>query len=57
MQIAHDERLDSLRADMLQENIEMQSLVRKLGFRVTSTEDPAVLFGSFNLREGMPRTK
>ncbi len=51
IQIARDERLESLHADMLQENIEMQSLVRNLGFSVTQTADPAILFATLNLRD------
>jgi len=47
--IAREERLNSLHAEMLQENIEMQGLVRKLGFRVTATSDPAIFSGSLNL--------
>ena len=51
IQIARDEHLDSLRADMLQENIEMQALVRNLGFQVTETDDPAIFVATLNLRD------
>ena len=54
IQIARDERLESLHADMLQENIEMQTLVRNLGFSVTQTADPAILFATLNLRDVSP---
>jgi acetyltransferase len=47
--VARDERLDSVRAYMLQENVEMQALIRKLGFHIKSTEDPGVLFASLQL--------
>jgi len=49
VQIARDEHLHTLHAYMLQENIEMQALVKKLGFHITTTDDPAVLFGSLAL--------
>jgi acetyltransferase len=49
IQFARDERLASLQAYMLQENIEMQGLLRKLGFQITASEDPAVVFASLTL--------
>ena len=49
IQIARDERLAALVAYMLQENMEMQGLLRKLGFRFSTTEDPAVLGASLAL--------
>jgi acetyltransferase len=50
VQIARDERLGGLVAYMLQENIEMQALLRKVGFRISSTpDDPAVLVGTLAL--------
>jgi acetyltransferase len=49
IQIARDERLERLLAYILLENTEMQSLVRKAGFRVAETEDPSVLCGSLDL--------
>jgi acetyltransferase len=54
IQIARDERLESLHADMLQENVEMQALVRNLGFSVTQTADPAILFATLNLKDVSP---
>ena len=51
IQIARDERLESLHADMLQENIEMQALVRNLGFTVEQTADPAILFATLDLKD------
>ena len=50
VQIAREERLRTLHAYMLQENIEMQALVRKLGFHITTTpDDPSVLIGTLTL--------
>ena len=49
VQIARDERLHTLQAFMLQENIEMQALVRKLGFHITTTDDPSVVLGTLTL--------
>ena len=49
VQIARDEHLRALHAYMLQENIEMQGLVKKLGFRITTTEDPSVVLGTLVL--------
>ncbi len=49
VQIARDEHLHALLAYMLQENVEMQGLVKKLGFHITVTEDPSVLLGTLTL--------
>jgi acetyltransferase len=49
VRIARDERLDSLHAYMLQENVEMRALVQKQGFRISVTEDPAILFAVLDL--------
>jgi len=49
IQIARDEHLATLHAYMLQENLEMQALLRKVGFRLASTDDPSVLIGSLAL--------
>jgi acetyltransferase len=49
VQIARDEHLHTLQAYMLQENIEMQGLVRKLGFHITTTDDPSVVLGTLTL--------
>ena len=49
IQVARDERLGTLQAYMLQENIEMQTLLRKVGFHLTVSEDPAVLLGTLAL--------
>jgi acetyltransferase len=49
VQIARDERLDSLLAYLLLENAGMQTLVRKMGFRIAETEDPSVLLGTLDL--------
>ena len=47
--VARDEQLGSLHAYMLQENVEMRALVQKHGFRISITEDPAVLFAVLDL--------
>ena len=49
IQVARDERLDSVHAYMLQENVEMRALIEKLGFRVSITQDPGVLFAVLDL--------
>ncbi|MFZ0739763.1 MAG: GNAT family N-acetyltransferase, partial [Candidatus Acidiferrales bacterium] len=49
--VARDENVESVHAYLLQENFEMQALVRKVGFRVTPTDDPGVLFASFNPKD------
>jgi acetyltransferase len=43
IQIARDEQLASVVAEMLRENAGMQALVRKLGFRLGRSDDPAVI--------------
>ncbi len=49
VKIARDERLESIVAYVLEENTEMQSLFRKLGFRISPTGDPANLFATLDL--------
>jgi acetyltransferase len=49
VQIARDERLESIVAYVLEENTEMQSLFRKLGFRISPTGDPANLCATLDL--------
>ena len=49
LQIARDEKLGTLVAYMLQENIEMQGLLRKVGFHLTTSDDPAVLMATLTL--------
>lgn len=49
VQIARDEKLQEVHALMLHENVEMQGLIRKLGFELFPTNDPAVLFASLKL--------
>ena len=49
VQVARDERLDSVHAYMLAENLEMQALMNKVGFRIGPSEDPAVLFALLKL--------
>ena len=49
VQIARDEHLRTLHAYMLQENIEMQALVKKVGFHITTTDDPSVVLGTLAL--------
>ncbi|HXZ19926.1 MAG TPA: bifunctional acetate--CoA ligase family protein/GNAT family N-acetyltransferase, partial [Candidatus Acidoferrales bacterium] len=43
IQVARDEHLSTLVAYMLQENIEMQGLLRRAGFHITASEDPAIV--------------
>jgi len=47
--VAREEGIASLHAYLLQENVEMQALIRKLGFRIVTTEDPGVLFASLDV--------
>lgn len=54
--VARDEHVESVHAYLLHENFEMQALVRKVGFRVTPTDDPGVLFASLNPTEALPST-
>ncbi len=49
IQVARDEHLDSVQAYMLRENIEMRSLIEKLGFRVAPADETGVHFTSLNL--------
>ncbi|MHB8485929.1 MAG: bifunctional acetate--CoA ligase family protein/GNAT family N-acetyltransferase [Candidatus Acidiferrales bacterium] len=49
IQVARDERLDSVHAYMLQENVEMRALIEKLGFRILATDDPGVLLAVLDL--------
>jgi len=43
IQVARDRNLDRLVAEILQENLPMQTLARRLGFRRVASDDPAVL--------------
>jgi acetyltransferase len=49
IQVARDERLDSVQAYMLRENIEMRSLIEKLGFRVEPADQDGVHLTSLSL--------
>ncbi len=49
IQIARQERLSSLMAYMLQENTEMQALLRKVGFHLAMSDDPSVLVATLAL--------
>ena len=49
IQVARDERLSTLVAYMLQENIEMQGLLRRAGFHLAGSDDPAVLIATLAL--------
>ena len=49
IQVARDEHLSTLVAYMLQENIEMQGLLRRAGFHITGSEDPAILLATLAL--------
>jgi acetyltransferase len=47
--IARDQGIKSVHGYMLQENIEMRALLKKLGFRLTPTDDPAIVRGQHQL--------
>jgi len=47
--VAQQEGLDSIHAYVLQENIEMQGLLRKLQFTISTSDDPSILFASLPL--------
>ena len=49
IQVARDEHLSTLVAYMLQENIEMQGLLRRAGFHITASEDPAIVLATLAL--------
>jgi len=49
VQVARDERIATLVAYMLQENIEMQGLLKRAGFHVTASDDPSVLLATLTL--------
>jgi acetyltransferase len=58
IQVARDERLDSIHAYMLRENIEMHALIKKLEFKVAATDDPGLLFATLSIRPeaGIPES-
>ncbi|MFZ0440597.1 MAG: GNAT family N-acetyltransferase, partial [Candidatus Sulfotelmatobacter sp.] len=39
VEVARDEKLSQVSAEMLPDNIAMQAIMRRLGFRVRATED------------------
>ena len=43
------EQLDRIAAEMLQENLAMQALAKKLGFRMVTSDDPALVRAVLNL--------
>ncbi len=49
IQVARDEKLDRIVAEMLQENLAMQTLAKRLGFRIVTSDDPAVVRAVLNL--------
>ena len=49
MQVARDEHLDSIQAYMLRENIEMRSIVEKMGFHVGPADETGVQLASLRL--------
>ena len=49
IQVARDERIGTLVAYMLQENIEMQGLLRRAGFHLAASDDPAILLATLAL--------
>jgi acetyltransferase len=42
IEIAREEKLDRIAADMLQENLGMQGLAKRFGFRLLASQDPAL---------------
>jgi acetyltransferase len=52
IQVARDEHLDSVQAYMLRENIEMRSLIEKLGFHVDPADETGVHLTSLALDGG-----
>jgi len=52
IQVARDEHLDSVQAYMLRENIEMRSLIEKLGFQVDPADETGVHLTSLSLDGG-----
>jgi acetyltransferase len=52
IQVARDERLDSVQAYMLRENIEMRGLIEKLGFRVAPADEAGVHLTTLHLNGG-----
>ena len=49
IQVARDEHLDSVQAYMLRENVEMRSLIEKLGFQIEPADEDGVHLTSLNL--------
>ena len=49
IQVARDEHLDSVQAYMLRENVEMRSLIEKLGFQIEPADEDAVHLTYLNL--------
>ena len=49
VQVARDEKLNCLSAEMLGDNLGMQTIFRKLGFRLSLTPDPASIRASLDL--------
>ena len=49
VQVARDEQLDRIVAEMLQENLAMQALAKRLGFRMVTSDDPALVRAVLNL--------
>ncbi len=43
IQVAQDEKLDRMVAEILLENLAMQTLAKRLGFRFVTSDDPAVV--------------
>jgi acetyltransferase len=50
LDVARDEHLDGVHAYILDENVEMQTLMRKVGFSVAPTDDPTVLYAALSLK-------
>jgi acetyltransferase len=50
LDVARDEHLDGVHAYILDENVEMRALMRKVGFKVAPTDDPTVLYAALGLK-------
>jgi acetyltransferase len=50
LDVARDEHLGGVHAYILDENVEMQALMRKVGFKVGPTDDPTVLYAALGLK-------
>ncbi len=49
IQIARDQKLDRIVAEILRENLAMQTLVKRLGFQLVTSDDPSLVRGFLHL--------